>query len=834
VLDRLLIAPPLIIVACLALAFPAAANPSPEQSRVQAAEALSLLLEDGDRDAAIRAALKGLPANPDAVDLDAYPEAMSALWRAYSNRSVHVDWSDETVGIMTPDATRLLLSREVSGSITPDAPSEVVIVDPATGAMVVPPIVSEGALRGASLGAGGLTIAPGAGLFAVHFPNDGMTHVHRLHDGRRVASLPGSASQLRLSPDGRYLGTVVAHGLSTEPWSLVVREIATGAEVLRTEFAPGLMPNFAWVSQDALLIGTFSDSTSPAPTVRIVHMDLQGGQTEIPLGTDVPPGLIIVSPERTHFMLVGGPDVAVFDINGRQTMMAPSPSGAAFFLRDGNAVGVINEGATGQFIGRDLDVYALDGTTLTSRPSDFAMFDTLIYSPAGEMIGNIGFSTLHGIAVEPVGIPEGSALVAAAQAEVGTPAAAPLPEVDPLDLRSEEFAQMASAHLRSGDRRAAIVAALKGLPDEPGDADFARFDQAHLMLYRAMAARVLRVDTDRFLPVAVSPGGDRLAHGGPAPALYAMPSGARVSPLLRGDGSVYAATGPHFDPSGRLVAVAEERLPVLHVHDAVTGAHLAALEFPISSLADYAAYSSILQPAGFSHDGAALAVKTLDHIFVVDTQTWSYRQIDPPGRHVGFMSWLPGRQLLLVDPVYTEGSGPVAEMHVFDGTRMIPVRTVMSDDAALRSAPLYAALNRQGSALMAEEGDSTDGRVVVYDGAGQVRANVTRHDGNVQFARDGTAIAYHDQQGGMVRSLRVVSLETGEALTPEFQDHAVFDHGIFNARGDNMTWGVMAQDALRYRGLDVPTGRDLWDMAMDEIGADGRMEVAAGRLGTGP
>lgn len=826
--NRILAGLCLALTAFLALALPAAANPTPEQSRAQAAEALSLLLEDGGREAAIRAALQGLPADPALADLDAYPEAMSALWRAYSNRSVRGEWREETVGIMTPDATRLVLSRDVSAPITPDAQYEVAIIDPATGAIVAPPIRSGGPVQGGSLGAAGLGMAPEAGLFAVHFPNDGVTHIHRLEDGARVASLPGTAAQFRISPDGRHLATSAPQGLSNQPWSFRVREIATGAEVLRTDLAP--MHTFAWASEEALLIGSFRDMTSPAPTFSIVRANLQGGQTEIPVGPDVPPGFIVVSPDRTHFMLLGGPDVAVFDMAGRLAMTAPSPSGGAFFLRGGNAVGVVREGATGHLIGRTLDVYALDGTSLASRPSDFAMLDTLVYSPGGEVIGDISASTLDGVVVDPVGIPEGLALIAAAQAEVGAPAAAPLPDVDPLDLRSEGFAEMADAHLRTGDRTAAIIAALKGLPHEPVDADFARFDLAHLMLYRAVAARVLRVDTDGFLPVAVSPNGGRLAHGGPAPALYAMPSGEPVGPLLRPDGSVYVSTEPHFDPSGRLVAVSEERQPVLHVHDTATGAHIARLEFPISSLADYAAYSTILRPAGFSHDGATFAVGTRDHIFLVDTQTWSIRQIDPPGRRVGFISWLPGRQLLLVDPIFTEGAGPVAEMHVFDGTRMIPVRTVMSDDAALRSAPLYTALNRQGSAMMAEEGDSTDGRVVVYDGAGQVRANVTGHDGTVQFVRDGTAIAYHDQQGGMARSLRVVSLETGEPLTPEFQDHAVFDQGIFNARGDNMTWGVMAQDAPRYRGEDLPTGRALWDTAMAEIGEAARAEVAAEAL----
>jgi hypothetical protein len=193
------------------------------------------------------------------------------------------------------------------------------------------------------------------------------------------------------------------------------------------------------------------------------------------------------------------------------------------------------------------------------------------------------------------------------------------------------------------------------------------------------------------------------------------------------------------------------------------------------------------------------------------------------------MSWLPSRQLVVAEPVYTAGAGPVAQLRILDGTRLIDIRTVMSDPAGLRSAPLSIAVNRAGSAMMAAEGDSLDGRVVVYDGAGQLRANVTGHDGNVQFVRDGTAIAYHDLRSPRETSLRVVSL-VGETLSPSFQDHVVFDQGIVVAAGQGGFAGAAEADAPRYRGDDVPTGRALWDMAMEEVGAEARDEIAVDRI----
>ncbi len=265
------------------------------------------------------------------------------------------------------------------------------------------------------------------------------------------------------------------------------------------------------------------------------------------------------------------------------------------------------------------------------------------------------------------------------------------------------------------------------------------------------------------------------------------------------------------------------------MYDARTGSAVVSLEFPISDLSDYNGYSTILVPSGFSHDGGAFALSTRHHIFIVDTIDWSVRQLDPPSRFVGFVSWLPGQQLLLVDPVYTQGEGPVADLFIHDGATATPIRTIMSDAGALRSAPHSVWLNRQGSALMAEEGDSLDWRIVVYDGAGQVRATAIGYDGSVQFVRDGTAIAYRDARGTLTESLQVISL-TGETLTAEYQDHVVLDQAVFNDRGDPATWGVMPASAPRYRGTDVPTGRPLWELAMDAAGKARWPEITAERI----
>ena len=65
---------------------------------------------------------------------------------------------------------------------------------------------------------------------------------------------------------------------------------------------------------------------------------------------------------------------------------------------------------------------------------------------------------------------------------------------DLADYQSRDFATEAREALRTGDRTAAIVAALKGLPKEPDDNDLARFGDAYEVLVRAAISRSVRLD----------------------------------------------------------------------------------------------------------------------------------------------------------------------------------------------------------------------------------------------------------------------------------------------------------------------------------------------------
>lgn len=136
--------------------------------------------------------------------------------------------------------------------------------------------------------------------------------------------------------------------------------------------------------------------------------------------------------------------------------------------------------------------------------------------------------------------------------------------------RSAEFARQSVAATMAGDRQVAIVAALRGLPPEPTDADFDAFAPAHDALFRAAAARIIHVERSGFQHYAVNSGGDRAVIGpangpedgsGEAPPylLVGPRDGSRIAELVTWDvpmSLVYGpATVPAFSPDGSLVAL---------------------------------------------------------------------------------------------------------------------------------------------------------------------------------------------------------------------------------------------------------------------------------------
>jgi len=482
-------------------------------------------------------------------------------------------------------------------------------------------------------------------------------------------------------------------------------------------------------------------------------------------------------------------------------------------------------------------VYALDNDIVTrselaAAPADHTPFDHFIYSPGGEVVGALagpGRTTYHGD-----DLPEGLALYDAALALIGggSLAAPEATETPSADKASTAFAREAERLLLKGDRTGAMIAALKGLPENPNEADFDRFKAAHLLLFRSAAARVLRLPFEPSMPASVGPTGRVMVVSGEKPTVYAMPAGTPVAELLRKDGTpITSTTFPHFTPDGSIFALAESDGVTVHFFDGESGAPLQRVTVPVPDWEGYLnGYSTVVDPLGFSPDGNRLAVKTAGgRHYVISLADAGVTQLPLPERGIFMVSWLPDGRFLVAEGLREE-SGPAAKVFIHDGAAMTEIFSVPRDPAGLRDEPAGFVASSAGTTAITADG----GRTVVFDGAGKQRLAFSHNDndGIIAYVRDGTAIAYRDATGAIEASLKVLSLETGEQVPAEFRDYPVFDQGIFDREGAEGSWGDPFYAAPRYRGDDVPTGFALVQAAMAELSEDQRAEIARDRIVT--
>ncbi|SMD02905.1 hypothetical protein [Primorskyibacter flagellatus] len=803
-------------------------QPTEVQSREHARQALKLLLEEGDRLAALQEALRGLPGTPKNTDLEAYPEAWSALWRAFASRSIRLTGATPTFGALSPDGIRAVVSPEVSDPITPNTRQSATIINPLTSSVVGVPILSQNPMPGGLIGAAGLSVSPDGRLVAISFVGDKTTHIVRLADGVILTSFPAISSRGAFSPDSHAIAfnAVPPGSLSNAPHLLEVRDTQSGAVVFETSLPPH--SSLAWISGSEFVVASPSGDISFNARASLMVINTSGEEYPIANDQEITMGRVIASPTMSAFLIQSEQRTDLFEITGTRRATLPPASGGATFVRNGTVVAIPRWPESERISDMQVETYALDGTRLDTQPSDHAVFEQFLYGPTGQILGTLSHM-MQGSPYEGISSPSGLDLHEAAVALVGKPTVQGDPEVDATLQISEDFARKAERLLQSGDRQGAMAAALKGLPADPAEDDFVRYQAAHLLLYRAVASRTLRLPLDRAKGTVVAPTGEVLAISGEAPALYSTSDGRLISQLLRDDASTYvSATHPHFSPSGDLLALAENQQPVLHIHDGRTGAIVTTITFSGVGTGS-SAYSTTLDPVGFSHDADAFAVLSRNALFIVSTQDWSVAEFDFPGRTKPYASWLPDGRLVMIEPIHSPGGGPVAQLYIHDGRTVTPIHEILSDPDGLRSTPVSMHASRQGSALIAEDGDSSDDRTVIFDGDGQVRAVATGHDGYVHFVRDGTAIAYRDLRGDIGKSLAIHSL-TGENLTPQLEDYPVFDQFVFNESGEIKIGGAMTPGAPLFRGEGTPKGRALFDLAVSLLPEDVLTEVKARRI----
>lgn len=815
----------LMVLFCTTLASGQSDPQVPDQDPAE--RVLDLLLDIGDRQGALDLALDTLTADPDAT-----PALMSALARVVGHRGLHIPPGTEADIHLSPDGRRAIVSRRVVGAVSPQTPLQVHLHDAVTGMPIGDPIVSTGQVELSRPAAADIDIAAEAGLFLVYLWSDGVAHLHRLEDGARVATFDAVFGiDVQLSPDGRHIAIATPPaqvqgegGLQAVPARIDLRRVADGA--LQRQIDLPDASAFDWASPTEIAVAAVDRRDPTAPVTTLLRFDLDTGEDVLAEALSIAPWAVTAAPEGQAFVLQDATRVQVLGPEGQARFSQTLPAGIAVLARDGTALAIPSYGGD-RLRDLTLSLVDLDGAPLPTQPEDYLLFDAFGYGPEDQILGRPSLFRRNGGAWTGPDLPQGADLVAAARALAET--AMPF-GLAPRDAHAWGRAHAADAALAQGDRGAALVAALQAFPDDPPDALFDRLQAAHLMLYRAMAARILVLPEDAPLHAMLDPTGTRMAVGGMAPGLYAMPEATRLADFQRLDGTApVLADSPAFDPSGRRLALLDAALRAVFLHDGRSGDLLRTIPLPPE------AGDGALFMGGFSHDGGLLAVESASAIFVLTVETG---RVDtyPAG---GIPLWAPGRRQVLVDPVFgpvsDTGAGtgtgpqPVARITLRDGETRTGLFQIVPDPAALRLTPTRASLNRAGTALMLEEGQAPGSRIAVYDGAGALRATTIRSGTPVEFLRGGMAIGTVSGRGAFLGALQIQSLQ-GEVLRPRIEDFAIFDQGVVTPDGRALLQAPMPSGAPRYRGADLPTGRALWDMAMDTLDPEARAAVAAGRF----
>ncbi|MBK0329270.1 hypothetical protein I5535_18500 [Rhodobacteraceae bacterium F11138] len=821
-----------VVAACLVLLASTAvmaSSLSPQESRAHAERAIDLLLDQGNRPAAIAEALRGLPDGVNEEDITAYPEAWTALWRAFASRSIRIDLPGDffTVGFLSPGGRRALITQQISGSIDPNARVSVHLVDQATN-RVINSFISSQPIGAAWTSMGHAAFSPDGTLGIVSL-GDGQTILFDAETGIERGRIQSDAIMILFSPDGRHVVLKNQNGAS-------VFSVGTGEHVLR--FPDPFVSPSAWASDGSILAANISQETGRA---RIVAYRLDGTARVVLDNIDAPQGNLKASPSAPVFAIGTGTQTMLYGLDGTRLALVVGDIGDLRFARNGQVISFMRGSDSMRISDVNVEVFAMDGTPLATQPRDFVDFNQAIYAPDGSLAGFMVTQNHAGLLADS--IPTGPALYEAAKTftrKAGTGAAVSIADetVDPLVETSDRFAREAERLLLSGDRQGAILAALKGLPDTPTADDLSRFKAAHLLLYRSVAARVLRLPLGQPpFPITnasggvVSPTGDVMAVTSEVGAqLYAMPEGTFVAELRKPDGSgILTWSYPFFSSTGDIVAVTEQDGATLHFFDGRTGTHKSSVTIPVPDVQGLLEnYSGVVWPIGFSHDDSTFAVQTPKGSFLTNMADLSVHSLPLPERRNFELSWLPDGRLFAFEPVpsYRKEQN-AAEVFIHDRRALRHIFSIPRDPNWIRSEG-GAVLSRQGTAIFASDGGSE--RIVVFDAAGTPRLKFSDSDGYHAFVRDGTAIAYRDPAGTLQDSLKVISLLTGERVPSEFQDYPVFDQTLFDMDGISRQGESPHLGAPRYRGQDVPTGTALIDRAMSNLSQAEQAEVRNERI----
>lgn len=407
-------------------------------------------------------------------------------------------------------------------------------------------------------------------------------------------------------------------------------------------------------------------------------------------------------------------------------------------------------------------------------------------------------------------------------------------------LQSDEFARQSQDALMRGDRPAAIVAALRGLPHKPSDAEILVYSKAWFALFHAVMARRFAMDWTGMLNVAVSPDGERMVigsdefdQGGNAPilpfALYDAHFGRKLTDLAppsvtHHEGWTRAPTP--FSPDGSLFALVGYRDPRVFLYDSASGAARGILQgLPTSQR------FGVPTDLGFSPDGRLFAASQDGTLLVWDVATGAVvaQTTFPVGLEAWF--WPKGwSQDGRITGIYTTNSRDKSKMTIHlavldsSGIRLLKdlreIPGTIENDGAIRLLP-----SRESPYIMMI---FIDGLIRIFDLNGSLVSSFADVDGAAAWVRNGTAVAvfspYTDE--GLVR---VYGLD-GQPLSPVPSDALVFLHGVSSLAGQPVGTTAFAREASTFTASGMEQGASFYDAVWQQLPPDVQSSIVTERV----
>lgn len=401
------------------------------------------------------------------------------------------------------------------------------------------------------------------------------------------------------------------------------------------------------------------------------------------------------------------------------------------------------------------------------------------------------------------------------------------------DYQSRDFATESREALGRGERTAAIVAALKGLPAEPAEDDLVRFGDAYDALVRAAVSRSIRLDLPVISVFEFDSTGTRLASVGlfPSPdgdqsrsslALWDPRSGEQVAELLPIEALTDGAWGvqaPAFSPNGRFLVQIAPAEGVAVVFDAASGAEIARLPghdpgtLPNSG------------GAAFSRDGSLLltlgASPTVAHLW--DTTNW---QSVASAKFGDFTLLSPidggrGGVMHFIAADVARGNPPPVELWKIgrDGAEL--VLQFPSEPSGLGAHWGRIATDDEDRVFAMPNGNFD---LIVFEResgseVARVPASILGQSTGI-VAPSGDGVLLLSSMDALPRRLNFDG--TDAPLLP--LDKLAGIHGVFSLGGE-LIGG--SPDMFDYRGSDMPRGVELYRAMMSSLAVDTKAEIAA-------